>query len=153
MTTETRLFGKIDISEDRIITFTTGMMGFEDYKKYTLISDAENENGSIMWLQSLEEPELAFPVIDPVKIMPEYSPSVSDELLEPLGEADDEDFYILSVITVPSDLTKMTANLKAPVIINLKSMKGCQVIVNNDEYKVRYNVYDYVQKMKEGESN
>ena len=55
----------------------------------------------------------------------------------------------LSVVTVPSDLTKMTANLKAPIVINMNTKKACQLIVNNDNYEVRYNVYDYIQKMKE----
>lgn len=125
-------------------------MGFEEYEHYTLIFNAEKK-GSIMWLQSLDEPELAFTVMDPMKIVPEYNPVVEDEWLEPLGEVDSEDdYFLLSVVTVPSDLTKMTANLKAPVVINMKTKKACQIIVNNDDYQVRYNVYDYVKKVKEG---
>lgn len=150
MKVNTRLFGEIDVAEDRIINFTTGIMGFEEYEHYTLIFNAEKK-GSIMWLQSLDEPELAFTVMDPMKIVPEYNPVVEDEWLEPLGEVDSEDdYFLLSVVTVPSDLTKMTANLKAPVVINMKTKKACQIIVNNDDYQVRYNVYDYVKKVKEG---
>ena len=117
---------------------------------YTLIFNAEKK-GNIMWLQSLDEPELAFTVMDPMKIVPEYNPVVEDEWLAPLGEVETEDdYFLLSVVTVPSDLTKMTANLKAPIVINMKTMKACQIIVNNDDYQVRYNVYDCVKKMKEG---
>lgn len=150
MKVNTRLFGKIDVAEDRIINFTTGIMGFEEYVHYTLIFNAEKK-GNIMWLQSLDEPELAFTVMDPMKIVPEYNPVVEDEWLAPLGEVETEDdYFLLSVVTVPSDLTKMTANLKAPIVINMKTMKACQIIVNNDDYQVRYNVYDCVKKMKEG---
>lgn len=150
MKVNTRLFGEIDVAEDRIINFTTGIMGFEEYVHYTLIFNAEKK-GSIMWLQSLDEPELAFTVMDPMKIVPEYNPVVEDEWLAPLGEVETEnDYFLLSVVTVPSDLTKMTANLKAPIVINMKTMKACQIIVNNDDYQVRYNVYDCVKKMKEG---
>ena len=125
-------------------------MGFEEYVHYTLIFNAEKK-GNIMWLQSLDEPELAFTVMDPMKIVPEYNPVVEDEWLAPLGEVETEDdYFLLSVVTVPSDLTKMTANLKAPIVINMKTMKACQIIVNNDDYQVRYNVYDCVKKMKEG---
>ena len=125
-------------------------MGFEEYTHYTLIFNAEKK-GNIMWLQSLDEPELAFTVMDPMKIVPEYNPVVEDEWLAPLGEIETEDdYFLLSVVTVPSDLTKMTANLKAPIVINMKTMKACQIIVNNDDYEVRYNVYDYVRKIKEG---
>ncbi len=150
MKVNTRLFGEIDVAEDRIINFTTGIMGFEEYVHYTLIFNAEKK-GNIMWLQSLDEPELAFTVMDPMKIVPEYNPVVEDEWLAPLGEVETEDdYFLLSVVTVPSDLTKMTANLKAPIVINMKTMKACQIIVNNDDYQVRYNVYDCVKKMKEG---
>ncbi len=151
MKVNTRLFGEIEVAEDKIISFTTGMMGFEDYKSYTLIFNSEKK-GNIMWLQCLDEPELAFTVMDPMKIVPSYNPVVEDEWLLPLGEVNsEEDYFLLTVITVPSDLTKMTANLKAPVVINMNTRKACQLIVNNDEYEVRYNVYDYIKKMKEAD--
>lgn len=105
-----------------------------------------------MWLQSMEEPELAFPVADPTHICSGYNPVVEDELLESIGGIDKpEDVFVLVVLTVPSDLTKMTANLKAPLVINTDTRKGCQIIVNNEEYQVRYNVYDYVQSLKKEE--
>lgn len=151
MTINTRLFGKIDVPEERVITFTSGMMGFEDYKQYTIIFDSEKQ-GNIMWLQSMDEPELAFPVLDPMKIMSEYNPVVEEEWLVPLGSVEsEEDYFLLTVLTVPADITKMTVNLKAPIVINTNTRKACQIIVNNEDYGVRQNVYDYVQKMKEGE--
>lgn len=151
MKINTRLFGEIEISDERIITFTSGIMGFEEYSKYTLIYDSEKSKSSIMWLQSLDEPTLAFTVIDPMKIVEGYNPVVEDELLTPLGEVKgEEDYFLLSVLTVPSDITKMTANLKAPIVINTNTNKACQLIVNNDEYVVRYNAYDYIQKLKGG---
>mgnify|MGYP002727551396 CR=1 FL=1 len=138
MQINSRLFGEIDIEDDKVIDFKNGIIGFEEYHKYALIFDAEKESSkSIMWLQSMEEPELAFPVADPTHIFSGYNPVVEDELLV--------------VLTVPSDLTKMTANLKAPLVINTDTRKGCQIIVNNEEYQVRYNVYDYVQSLKKEE--
>lgn len=151
MKVNTRIFGEIEVAEDKLISFTTGLLGFESYKKYTLIFNSENK-GDIMWLQCLDEPELAFTVIDPMKIVPSYNPVVEEELLLPLGEVNsEEDYFLLTVLTVPSDLTKMTANLKAPVVINMNTRRACQLIVNNDEYQVRYNVYDYIKKIKEAD--
>ena len=151
MKVNTRIFGEIEVAEDKIIDFTTGLLGFESYKKYTLIFNSEKK-GDIMWLQCLDEPELAFTVIDPMKIVPSYNPVVEEELLIPLGEVNsEEDYFLLTVLTVPSDLTKMTANLKAPVVVNMNTHKACQLIVNNDEYQVRYNVYDYIKKIKEAD--
>ena len=149
MKINTRLFGEIEIAESRIITFESPIMGFEEYKRYTLIYDSENK-GDIMWLQSIEEPELAFTVMDPSSILEKYSPLVEDELLTSLGKVEtDEDYFVLTVITIPSDITKMTANLKAPIVINTKTNKASQIVVNNEEYVVRFNIYDYIMKLKE----
>ena len=153
MQINSRLFGEIDIEDDKVIDYKNGIIGFEEYHKYALIFDAEKESSkSIMWLQSMEEPELAFPVADLTHIFSGYDPVVEDELLESIGGIDkQEDVFVLVVLTVPSDLAKMTANLKAPLVINTDTRKGCQIIVNNEEYQVRYNVYDYVQSLKEEE--
>lgn len=147
-----RLFGEIDVDDGKVIYFESGIIGFDDCKRFTLLYDSEkNEQKSIMWLQSVDRPELAFPVADPMSITREYNPIVEDEWLEPIGGIEkEEDLYVLVILTVPSDLTRMTANLKAPLIINTDTMKGCQLIVNNDDYEVRYNVYDYVQSLKKG---
>lgn len=151
MLIKTRYFGEVEIAEDRIITFEKGMPGFTDSRRFTLLHDSEKETNIIFWLQSLDDAELAFPVMDPMSIRSEYNPVVEDELLVPLGEVDDEsDYYLLSVVTVPKDITKMTANLKAPVIINTRTMKAAQIIVDNADYEVRFNVFDYIKKCKEG---
>ena len=150
MIINSRVFGEVEIADDKVITFESGMLGFEEYKQYTLMYDVEKEKRTIMWLQCVEEPELAFPVIEPMKVYEGYNPVVEDEWLTPLGEVEsEEDYFLLTVFTVPADLTKMTANLKAPIVVNTKTMKACQIIVNNDDYPVRYNVYEYIQKMKE----
>ena len=151
MKINSRLFGEIELGEDKLLYFESGLMGFEEYHNFALIFDSEKEHkGGIMWLQSMDEAELAFPVVDPLSLLSDYNPIVEDEWLAPIGDyKDSNDLYVLAVLTVPSDLTKMTANLKAPLIINTDTKKGVQLIVNNDEYQVRFNVYEYVKKLKE----
>jgi len=110
--------------------------------------------GQICLLRKIHKPPAAdsHAVADPTHICSGYNPVVEDELLESIGGIDKpEDVFVLVVLTVPSDLTKMTANLKAPLVINTDTRKGCQIIVNNEEYQVRYNVYDYVQSLKKEE--
>lgn len=149
MVVKTKFFGEVDIDDGKILDFPNGIIGFEDYKKYAIIYDIDDESESkISWLQSIEEPALALPVVDPLAIVAEYSPTIEDELLKPLGNPADEDLLCLLVMTVPSDMTKVTANLKAPVIINSKTNKGVQLIVDNADYPVKFNVYESVQKMK-----
>lgn len=151
-----RVFGEIDIDDDKIIRFEEGVIGFKDYHNYALIYDEEkkrNNGGGIMWLQCMDEPELAFPVADPLHIYEGYNPIVEDEWLAPIGEFNDvNDIFILTILTVPSDITKVTANLKAPVIINMITKKACQTIVGNEEYEIKYNIYDYVQSLKKKEA-
>lgn len=145
----TKHFGEIELGEEKIITFENGIMGFEDLRKYTILFDIESDEKPIIsWLQSVEEPGLAIPVINPLYVKEDYNPTVEDELLTSLGELNDDNILVLLSITVPSDITKMTSNLKAPFIINSDTRKGCQVIVENSDYPVKYSVYEAIEKIK-----
>lgn len=150
MLVKTKYFGEIDLTEDKILEFENGIMGFEEYTKYTILYDNQEEKkGSIMWFQSVEEPALALPVINPFYVKSDYNPEVSEELLQSLGEINDENLCVLLTLTVPGDVKRTTANLKAPLIVNADTRKGCQAIVENADYEVKYNVYEAIKKMKE----
>lgn len=151
MLVKTKYFGDIDLSEEKIITFPNGIMGFGDYKKYTLLHDITDDKNTfnISWLQSLDEPDFALPVVNPCHVKSDYNPVVEDEIIKTLGEIDEENLVILLTLTVPSDITKMSANLKAPFIINSDTKKGMQIIVENQDYEVKFNVYNVLQKVKE----
>lgn len=149
MKANTRLFGEIDIEEEKIITLEQGMIGFPDMQKFALIFDEEKgEEAKIMWLQSMDDPCVAFPVIRPELVMPEYNPTVNDEILEPLGELTDENLFVLVTLTAVADVQKNSVNLKAPIIINTITRKGCQLIVE-DDYPVKYNIYKALKEKKE----
>lgn len=150
MLVNTKCFGEVDIDESKIVRFENGLLGFEEYKDYTLIYDSETER-TIMWLQSLNEPTLALPVVDPSLITDDYSPVVEDELLNVIGGVTDENIFVLIVLTVPSDITGMTANYKAPIIINADTLKGIQLIAENEDYLVKYPIYDLLKARKAGE--
>ena len=155
MLIQTKYFGKIDLEESKIITFDQGIMGFEECKQYTILYDIEDgENPAISWLQSTQEPGLALPVINPFIIKPDYNPVVEDELLKPLGEINEDNLVLLLTVTVPADIKNMSVNLKAPFIINVDTRKGRQAIVENQDYEIKYKVYDIIQKTKgkKGES-
>lgn len=150
MLANTKFFGEVELADEKVLEFPNGLIGFENYKKFAIMYDEESKGKTrISWLQSLEEPLLALPVIDPLAIVEEYIPVIEDELLETLGNPADEDLLFLLAMTVPSDMTKVTANMKAPIIINAATKKGVQLIVENEDYPVKFSVYDSVQKMKE----
>ena len=134
MKVDTRWFGTIDIDDEKIITFDLGVIGFEDCKKFTLIYDVDKgDEASIMWLQSLDEPEIALPMLKPELIKEDYDPIVEDEMLKALGsDIKDADLIVFCVLTVPADITKMTINLKAPIIVNADTLKGVQLIADNN---------------------
>ena len=149
MKANTRIFGEIEIDDNKIITFVNGMVGFPDMKKFTIIYDEEKQNkGGIMWFQSLDEPEFAMPVMEPTVILPEYNPTVNDELLSSLGELTSDNLYVLVTVTVPSDITKMTANMKGPIIINTDTLLASQIVVEND-MQVRFPIYEILKARKE----
>ena len=153
MLVQTKHFGEIDLSENKIITFDNGIMGFEEYKRYTILYDSSKEEEgrrpAISWLQCLDLKELALPVINPILVKPDYNPYVEDELLNGLGELTEENLAIFLTMTIPSDITKMTSNLKAPIVINADTRKGCQIIAENPDYAVRYPVYDQFKKAQD----
>ena len=101
-----------------------------------------------MWLQSLDEPQFAIPVVDPAGICADYNPTVNDELLTPLGQFSEESLFVLVTIRVPSDITRMTINLKGPIIINTDNLRGEQIIVE-DEVQTRFPIYDILKSRKE----
>lgn len=149
MLIKTKHFGEIDLDESKVITFNNGILGFEDFKRYTILYDSESEERTpISWLQSLDEVALALPVISPLLVNPDYNPTIKDALVASLGELTEENIIIFVTLTVPSDITKVTSNLKAPIIINTDTKKGCQVVAENPEYEVKHNVYNSFMEYK-----
>lgn len=148
MTINTKAFGKVEIEDDKIIHFPAGIIGFPELTDFTLLHDEEKGVGAIHWLQSVQEPGFAMPVMDPLLVMPEYNPEVEDELLKNIGELAEDELLVLVTVTVPKDLTKMTVNLKGPIIINAAERKACQIIIEGEDYKVKYPIYDILEAQK-----
>ena len=79
----------------------------------------------------------------------DYNPIVEDELLQGLGEITEENIVVLLPLTVPQDITQMSANLKAPIVINADTRKGAQVVVENEDYEIKFKIYDILKQKKE----
>lgn len=152
MVVNTRIFGQITIGDEKIIHFENGIVGFPELKDFTLIYDEERGNKpGIRWLQSMTETNFAMPVMDPLIVCEAYNPIVDDELLKPLGELDADNQLVLVTVTVPKDIEKMSVNLMAPIVINVNEKKAVQIIVDGDEYPVKFPIYDILnERKKEG---
>ena len=146
MNVKTRHFGDVEIDDSKVITMDNGLFGFENYKKYVLLYDSSSDEiPNIQWLQSLDEELLALPVMIPTTVVSDYNPVVEDETLASLGEWKEEDVSMLVTVTVPEDIKKMSINLKAPIVINTTTMKGCQVVAENPEYEVKHMIYELLE--------
>ena len=150
MVVNTRIFGEITISDEKIIEFPGGIVGFPDLNKFALVHDSERTDGSsLSFLLSLDEPAFAMPVMDPHIVKPDYNPMVEDDLLTAIGELKPDDTIVLVTVTVPHEIKKMTVNLMAPIIINAADKKGAQVILEGDN-DIHFPIYDILAAAKEG---
>jgi flagellar assembly factor FliW len=150
MKAKTRLFGEIEIADDKIITLEKGMIGFPDLNHFALIFDQDKaqKESSIMWLQSMDDTDIAFPVMRPHAVKEDYTPNVNHEIVAPLGELTEENTYFLVTVTVPKKVEDFSVNLKAPIVINIDNNKGVQLIVE-DDYPIKYKVYEVLKAKKE----
>ena len=148
MTLQTKVFGEVTIEEEKIITFPGGIIGFPDLTQFTLLHDEDDGIATIHWLQSLQEPAFAMPVMDPLIVRPDYNPEVDDELLNNIGEIVPDELLVMVTVTVPKEIEKMTVNLKGPIVINAAERLAVQVIVEGDEYVVKYPIYDILNQNK-----
>lgn len=151
MNINTKVFGEIIVDDEKIIHFPSGIIGFPELTDFALVHDEEKGIGAIHWLQSVQETGFAMPVMDPLIVCPDYNPEVDDELIKPVGEIDPEELLVLVTVTVPGDLTRMSVNLKGPIIINAAEKKACQVIIEGEHYIVKFPIYDILNARKAGE--
>ena len=150
MQIKTRVFGEVTIDDEKIIHFPGGIIGFPELQDFALIHDEEKGTDTIHWMQSIQEPGFAMPVMDPLIVCPDYNPEVDDELLKGIGELQPEELLVMVTVTIPKGNVKgMTVNLKGPIVINASECKAAQVIVEGEQFPVKFPIYEILQKNKE----
>lgn len=118
------------------LKFEKGLLGLELYKNFVL-KDID-EVDSFKLLQCKEEPDIGLILVSPFDIEKEYEFEISDVIEKQIDAETIKDLLIFTTVNVNSDPTKMTTNLRAPIIINTVSKKGIQVILNNEQYKIKH---------------
>ncbi len=147
----TKNFDEIEVDDDKVIRFPGGIIGFPELTDFALVHDDEKGSGNVHWLQSVQEPAFAMPVMDPLIVCPDYNPVIDDEVFVPIGNLVEGEMLILVTLTVPKDIQKMSVNLKGPIVINAVTRKACQVILEDKQYEIKFPIYDILNKKKEGE--
>jgi flagellar assembly factor FliW len=123
------------VKSENIIQMPAGLLGFEDIKQFVLLSNPEDAPFS--WFQVLDDASLAFLVLPPFDVIPEYQPEISDEDVAYLGLKKPTDALIFNIVTMRPD--GATLNLKGPIVINRFTLRGKQVVIQNaPKYSVRH---------------
>lgn len=133
-------FGDIEYADEDVVTFTDGMIGFPDARRFILLS--HKENSPFRWLQSLDEPKLAFLVTDPGAFVCEYTPSVEHAVLNGLEIGEETPRLVFTTARIPNgEPNEMTLNLAAPIVVNATNRKARQIVLTDDAYTIRHRVF------------
>jgi len=132
MLIETTRFGTIEVKDESIVHMAEGMLGFEHCNRYALIED--RPDASFKWLQAVDDPAVAFIVINPVEFFSEYEVELTDEQAESLGLADATDSAMFTTVTVRREEGKATTDLAGPIVMNVRTMQARQIVIEHDRY-------------------
>lgn len=146
MDVKTKQGKTVKVDDAHIFSFPEGLFGFELYHNYAVY---ESEYSPFMWMQSLDDQNLAFLIIDPFLIADDYELDVDDKSLAKIGIKSPADVYVMSIVTIPQDNSPVTANLQGPIVINKNTNQCLQVILNSNKWTTKH---DIVKALKEKES-
>ncbi len=139
MIVQTGRFGQITVGESEEIRIPSGILGFPQFTRFCLVDPADDT--LILWLQSLDDASIAFPLLEPKVFKPDYVARLSAAELRDLKLDNVNQSAVFSVLTIPEDPTQMTANLKAPIVINLKAQLARQVVLQESEYTIKHMMF------------
>jgi len=130
----TNRFGNLIIEKENIITFEQGLLGFEELTQFAII--AVEECLPFEWLISLEDPVVAFPILDPTLLFSDYKPSLTKEDIVLLDIKNEMDVEMFCIVTLGETPKNVTLNLKGPILINMKNKMGKQIVLTEDYYSL-----------------
>lgn len=140
----TTRFGELEVDKKDIIEFTEGLLGFENLKKFFIVDPGDQT--LILWLQSTDDAATAFPIIEPKIFQPNYMVKLLPVELNSLALENLQNASVYTVLTIPQNVTEMSANLKAPVIINNKTKMARQIVLQDSKLEVRFKMYMDLKK-------
>ncbi len=140
MILKTRLFGEVEVKDEEVIHFTKPILGFDDCRQYLLM-----ENESIFptfWLQSVNNPNLAFPVVSPFSVDDNYSINLQNLDLDDMNLQSPDEALVLTLMVVPETLSSIRTNLRAPIIYNPQKRIAKQLILYEEKYPIHFYIID-----------
>jgi flagellar assembly factor FliW len=133
----TSRFGVVEAAPDSVIDLPEGLIGFERCRRFLVVSP--DENSPLKWFQCLDDGTIAFPIVDPRELTPDYAPTISEGDAQELGLTPDTPKIVFAIVTIPKgDPRGLTANLLGPIVANSATRRGRQVIVADEQYGTRH---------------
>ena len=140
MEIKTTRFGQVEIDGNLIITLPDGILGFEDLKRYIILDHFDKES-PFKWLQSIEDPSLAFVITDPLVFVPEYKVKISKEEVSAIELSDASKALIVVIVNIKRDHSEITVNLQGPIVINPAKKLARQIVIRESDYSVRHIIF------------
>lgn len=144
MVIETSRFGRVELNQDDVLTFTEGLLGFSDLRKFVLLDDPSDE--IFAWLQSCEVASIAFPVLEPELFATNYRVNLTKSDMEALKLPALDKARFFTIVTIPEDPTQMTANLKAPIVVNAAAKIARQCVLQDNNLAIREPIFAKLQQ-------
>lgn len=141
---QTTRFGQVQLQSEDLLTFPEGILGFADLKKFVLLDDPNDD--IFAWLQSCEEPAIAFPVLEPELFSAQYKVSLAKSDFDGLKLQSMDQSRLFCIITIPDDPTQMTANMKAPIVINVPARMARQCVLQDNSLAIREPIFTKLQQ-------
>lgn len=135
MKLNTKHFGLLEVNNELIIKFPNGIPGFEDVREFFVI-EQEDKDIPFKWLQSVDCPDLAFVIVDPREVREDYILDIDDEQVKELHIENPDNVVFYSIVVIYDE--QLSINLKAPILINTENSTGKQVILDNDDYPIKF---------------
>jgi len=140
----TENFGELEYDEAEVIHFPVGIPGYPDDNNF-IMREMEDTRQTFFWLQSIDDGEVCFPLCDVFKPIPDYDPHIEQDELTELGEINGASLAIYCIAVIPDDISQTRVNMRAPVIINLNTRIGKQIVCNNEDYAVRHYIMEQLR--------
>lgn len=137
----------ISVDNEHILNFPEGLFGFELYHQYAIY---DSEYPPFVWMQSIEEQNLTFLIVDPFLICNDYELDVDDKQLLKIGIKSPLDVIVMTIVTIPQGEGVVTANLQGPIIINKNTKECIQVVLNSSKWTTKHDIIKALKSKEEG---
>lgn len=149
MKVESIRFGELEIEPSQVISMPEGLVGMEKVKRFCIVE--ESPESPVKWLQVVDPPALAFVAVNPYDFFSDYEFEVGEEDAQELGLARLEEVAVFVLLTIGVEgSNRVTANLVAPVVVNLNSKKAKQIILQNERYTTKHLLWEDVVETTAG---